>query len=311
MRKRHRILLLCCMISLIVSACSGLTQESSTDESQTSADGTDTQEESTDTETETENAGNAEAKNADIWSIIPQANGYRMIRVLRYESDASAPTGERFSYEQRYIYDTKGNLTQEETYVEDGKLTERVLYENDGNGNPVRNNRTIWDDLDFHTEYTYDEQGNLIREELFEGKELCEREEYTYDERGNMLFRHRFTAGMGHSFEGYEYDEQNRRIQAANYSDNDGVMLPDSKYDVWIYEYDEQGRLISATSERNFSMRYEYDENGYLIEKREYDAEGKPEDDYTLYEYDADGNLVKKSRYYDDRISHWDEYFYE
>lgn len=278
MKKRYMILVLSCALSLALTACTG---------AQTA---------STDTETESDSETEPETQS--------EIKEYRLIRELHYEQ------GNMLSYEQKYSYDAKGNLTQEETYIKEGKRTHCTVYENDENGNPIRSNTTIWDDPNFHTEYTYDEDGNLIREEMFKGKKLSERHEYTYDTCGNMLTSHSYAPELGHLYKGYEYDANNNRIRQAHYEYRDGVMDPDSVYDVTTYEYDKQGRLTSATI-NDFVTRYEYGERGYLVKECEYDLNGNPTGAYVLYENDEDGNVLKRTQYYNNMISNWCEYIYE
>lgn len=91
----------------------------------------------------------------------------------------------------------------------------------------------------------------------------------------------------------YAYDESGTLINKKEYKNNTVIFE-------YVYEYGQAGELVKSTryfkGELDLWTEYGYDANGYLVQEKNYGAEGEI-GSYIEYENDGFGNILKKVQY--------------
>lgn len=196
-------------------------------------------------------------------------------------------------------YDEQGLLTQVVTYSGDVE-TSRATVENDEFGNPIRqasvsNGSTTISEI----QNTYDKNGILTKktDTITTDGIVTTRREYTYTEEGNPL-----TAAVTYYGEttsilssSYEYDE-NGNVTTEIQEYNGDVTRTDTEY-----EYDEDNLILKAVKKEadgtvSSYTEYLYDENGNSIQQHSYSADGTAIGS-TFCTYDESGNLLQQEIY--------------
>ncbi|MCI9487182.1 MAG: zinc ribbon domain-containing protein [Lachnospiraceae bacterium] len=198
-----------------------------------------------------------------------------------------------------FTYDEEGRLTREMEYDDFGNEYKYTDYQYDGEGREcLAEHRAYGTDDLLHTygDYQYDENGNVVSKTWYD-THAGERTplyvyQYTYDADFSLLNRSEIAMNpvyVSQYFE-YEYDERGNKTASHEYALRKANVTADAikangEYSYYTYdnEYDGQGRLTSS-----------------LLWYRIIDGEGKNPSTYTtktVYEYDSDGDLVKESSY--------------
>jgi YD repeat-containing protein len=188
-----------------------------------------------------------------------------------------------------YIYDKKGNLTQE---IKDGKTTE-YEYNSLGQLSKKTNDKTT---------YYYNPNGDIV-------KQIHENETYetVYDDKGRKKETYSYnTNGMITSRVTHQYLENAKEsydtIETGVFYGFDGNIDQSWVAKVWHDEYGNevlQEREVlndgESTSSFTFENRYVYDDMGNWVKNYEY-ANGVLQMK-RIQEFDQNGNIVKKISY--------------
>jgi hypothetical protein len=163
------------------------------------------------------------------------------------------------SSKKKFTYDQNNNLIEKNTYLPDGFLFEKIIYDYDEKGNNIESKC-----------YNYD----------FEGKELLQfMFKHSYDKKGNEIDRdHYDNLGNKEYTETYKYDEKGLMIE--EFTD----FLKDKIHPKKIrYAYDNKGNILSIkhySSEEVIvyekTHKYKFDKIGNWIEKIHF-INGKPD----------------------------------
>ena len=180
-----------------------------------------------------------------------------------------------------FIYDERGNLTEEKTMV-NKELRSTMVSRYDEN-NRITTSRTQYANGNFQiTYYTYDAAGRkthvLCDNSLGDKRQTV----YTYNEAGRMLTqKETYNQGRGIEYEN-DYDPAGRLIvQTVRY---DGIETTKQ-----TYSYDDKGRILcvryrNVTDGSSTEQWYEYDECGHLTRVQS--------DTSTLY-FDEKNNCIR------------------
>lgn len=222
----------------------------------------------------------------------------------------------RFDLRRTYLYDERGNKTEETTLDSDGnRTTQRFAYRYDENGRMLEE-RMLDGDGQTTMRYTmqYDKAGHITQRKQFDREGNFSGSSCLFDQRGNVVENTWFnSASRSSGHLRYSYDEQGRLtaeelvtgalkpcwqdllmegdavVQQVKY-EPEGVRL---NYRYRHSYYDEGGRRES--------WEEHFDENGEVMQRshRRYDTLGNlledTRNDRTLaYQYDSVGNWVQR-----------------
>lgn len=177
-----------------------------------------------------------------------------------------------------YLYDSKGNINQENIYLGSEYIQYTALYKYDAKNNKVFEGRYDKDSkMTYETKYQYDTNNNLLKSTTIGKDNQVEySEELTYDKKNNILSRLTFE----------RYDNTKTLNKFLYDSNNNAIKRQISKNDVLLFEvnidYDKNNNQISyvatelaskAVSKRSYT--YEYDTNGNWTKKTVF-IDGKP-----------------------------------
>ncbi len=204
-------------------------------------------------------------------TLISKQNIYVNVAVMLYSPrDAIKYTGNEI-----YEYDRKGNLRETKKYTSKKELSQRVTYKNDKKGRIVE-------------EYTYNSSGSLERKYT-----------YKYDRRGNKIEENGYNPNGSLEWKTtFKYDSKGNQIKIENYS-SDGSL--DNSY---TFKHNSKGERIENNSYNSdgilnvkYTYKYKYDEYGNWVEKVTY-KNNKP---YSIeereYEYYKGSKEISQPRY--------------
>lgn len=159
------------------------------------------------------------------------------------------------SSKKKFIYDVNNNLIQKNTYLPDGLIFEKIIYDYDENNNNIQSKC-----------YKYDFDGKEVLEFMFKSK---------YDKKGNEIEKVSYGKnGKKEYTETYKYDEKGLMVEAAS-----DFLMPSKK----IYKYDNSGNILKVNEYsskgvliREETYEYKFDKTGNWI-LRIYFINGKPD----------------------------------
>lgn len=149
-------------------------------------------------------------------------------------------TGFELDYHSKYIYNKKGNLSENTVYsAKDNEVIYKNLYIYGKSDKPVSKSLYQNGQLTYIHRYSYNNKGLLIELCYYKSEsELDFRETYSYDANGNKSTTCRFnTHGQLIYKTNYVYDEKGNIIDISNYSNNNTLLYHYS----YVYEFDNYG----------------------------------------------------------------------
>lgn len=206
-------------------------------------------------------------------------NGFKQSE--KYFSDGA----ETPSITNEYVYDERGNLTEETARYSYSKSPQKSVYTYDAEGH-VLSWTSYWENgnLRNKTEYTYDDEGRkLTATEFFSSGEVMQVVDYSYDAEGQLI--REGAQGRESDYTTYSYTNGGLLAGMNVYYDGKLSMKMD-------YSYDELGNCKSAvcTAEGEIASKaeYSYDEQGILtrrllLSRMEADDWNLLEIEYTLW----------------------------
>lgn len=168
-----------------------------------------------------------------------------------------------------YVYDAKGNLTEENLFMKSEVVQYKKLYAYDRDNRKVSESTYDKDGkLMYKTLYGYDGDNLVSVETINENGEPGDVEKYSYDDKGNLTMEYEFSSfNNSESTEEIIYDDKGNKIKRIITRDKKPVA-------VVSYAYDEHDNLIKTEvqdNQNNFtesrSYRYEYDKKGNWIKR--------------------------------------------
>jgi len=120
---------------------------------------------------------------------------------------------------ETYIYDNKGNMTEEEVYRQDGSLNYKNIYKYDSKGNMVETDFYNSDgSLGFTNISKYDTKWNkIIESDFYASKDsLTEQVKYQLDDKGHLAKE--YDNGVLKSW--YIYDNKDNWIKLTTFRNN-------------------------------------------------------------------------------------------
>ncbi len=241
------------------------------------------------------------------------------------------------SYENKYVYDSDGNLKQEiwgkamctinYTYSDDKKLVKKEIvfsaghnqiydYTYDSSGRMTQKKCThtngIYADRD--TEYFYNSDGNVVKRITTKSDNNQTVTDMIYENRLLKKSTVSYSDSMFKREFDYEYDSKGRKIKQ-NYINQYGdlvttVFLYD-EFDNEIFEfmYDSEERIIEMII-LNYSREFwQYAANNGKLLKHKISSEQRCHSEE--YEYDANGNITKEIVCYEDGKKSYTENLYD
>ncbi len=209
--------------------------------------------------------------------VTDYLNNFSVYSVLTYVKRI----GSGFVSEEKYEYDSKGNLASSKFYS-DSECTSTVSYQ-------------------------YNDDNLLIREDTYYTSGNHWWEVYEYDTCGNntayLVYRNDHD-GIYHGYY-YEYDANGQVIRETQMFES-GV----SAIYEYVYTYDEEGRIIKSRINNSTILdEYVYNEKGLLSQESVVFYDGTV--GITKYQYDDDDRLIFSSYKYDGEISSDHSYEYD
>ena len=237
-----------------------------------------------------------------------------------------------------YTYNQEGLVIYSERH-QNGSLVSTKSWEYDEFGNPVTVT-TAENGIVQISEYknTLDEAGRILRQEMYQDGTLLSVDEFTYDRKGNALTHEynlleneeishwrKYTMTYNRkgeltqqtlhwNFNGeyiiWDYEDGLRVRETSCESETDKVV------ECWIFTYDEKGKPIrdsryDGADKLTFYAEYTWEDAGLVQTKKNYDADGTPEDYFDVYTYDEYGNQIMRERYQDGEVYWRIRYVYE
>ncbi len=225
-------------------------------------------------------------------------------------------------------------LLEQAWFDSDGRITERVAYDEDGGfGRRIRftyndaGDLTGWDSRDsagrlqWRYAYLYDEDRRITQEISYDSRGNMEGTElYSYDD-DQLVEEAAYTGeGLPQWRKIYEHDEKGERVEWAIYFEDGRLLKRGTKFNNPLgrvvrerlrdevedtfeeiaYSYDFEGRVTrvrvtDAHGDLRRTHEYEYDKHGNVILERERDLEGDTVHEvHTRYRYDHHANWIKR-----------------
>jgi len=149
-----------------------------------------------------------------------------------------------FSSKKKFIYDVNNNLIEKNTYLSDGVLFEKIIYDYDENNNNIQSKCYKYDFdgkevLKFMFKSKYDKNGNEIESVHYDNlgrKEYTET--YKYDEKGLII--EETSDFLRTSKKKYTYDDNGNILKVKEYSIKE-VLIGEETYE---YKFDNKGNWI-------------------------------------------------------------------
>ncbi|MCB2218827.1 MAG: hypothetical protein KQI35_00425 [Bacteroidetes bacterium] len=191
--------------------------------------------------------------------------------------------------DEKYVasYDTRGNLLEEKSYLDDPEPADHKSYERDENGKLIRMFRHYIDGSKDTINITYDNQNHPVRKETIDSYDEVESiEERSY--QGDNMTKRKIT----------EYDEV--VLEESLEYDQDGNLIKQTKWSIdeeditWVNHFNTEGSLVKAlkygpNDKLLARSDYHYNDQGQLTSFEEESGYGKSE---TTLEYDDKGNAI-------------------
>jgi hypothetical protein len=221
-------------------------------------------------------------------------------------------------------YDEAGRLTEEKSFLANGTLTSRRIFQYNPAGELIEVDEFSDGKPESRVSYTYDQTGKLIKqtEEYLPGSfryiSQVTKVEINFDEQGREIRRYNYQEDrLVYAFL-KSYDEKGRIKESITIKVKEYKVVEMPPYSnppgKKVYVYNQAGQLsellaYSAPDRLRGKTVYVYDERGNQIESIQYQAEyglsapGEPVfiqtyRDVYKYEYDALGNWTKIVNFY-------------
>lgn len=169
-----------------------------------------------------------------------------------------------------YINDSKGNVIEEDFYLNKETVQYKAIYKYDKKGREISDARYTADGkLGYETIFNYDGK-NIVKKYVVNDKGETEySEDFTYDAKGNVTSRTDFNkSDNSKNTDKFMYDDKGNRLFWQIYKNDKPLILGK-------FTYDNKNNMISTIST---------DAKNNEIDRREYG-----------YEYDKKGNWIKKT----------------
>lgn len=154
-----------------------------------------------------------------------------------------------------YKYDNKGNLIEKDIYDFEGKISNKVIFKNNGIGQKLTESQYYSNgNLCCTDNYKYDSNGNMIEKSSIGG--LLSKIIFKYDNKNRMVENNTYLNGKFSSKFTVKYDNYNNIIEQLNYDENGRVYMKR----VNKYEFDKN---------QNWTKNIEYynDQPSYIAER--------------------------------------------
>ncbi|PZR09482.1 MAG: hypothetical protein DI539_21940 [Flavobacterium psychrophilum] len=169
-----------------------------------------------------------------------------------------------------YIYDSKGNVIQEDIYLNSEYVQHKGVNKYDNKNRKISEARYSKDGKkQYETISKYDGDNLMKKFTLNDKNEIDYSEDFTYDKKGNVLTHLTFERfDNSHTMDTYTYDNNGNKLTWEISKNNKPFMTADFAYD----KYNNTTSVIVKDSK-----------TGMEVDRREY-----------VYEYDSKGNWTKK-----------------
>lgn len=204
------------------------------------------------------------------------------------------------SHDYTYKYDLNGKLLEEAGYNSDGSLFSKETYVYDSKGNVTEESSmvNVYKPRIVKYTFTYEPSGNKIATEYIDGV-FTGKYAYKYDSSGNEIEKVSYNYdNVLSSTVVNNYDSNGNKIESM-WRKSDGTILKKE-----VCEYDSDGNMIEETqynSDGSLSNKttYAYDSNGNKTEYCYYREDGSLSSK-TTYAYDSNGNMIEQTKYNSD-----------
>lgn len=167
-------------------------------------------------------------------------------------------------------FDTKGNLTEQSIYAQDGSLVERTINE-------------------------YDENGFLLREKYFvEESEPSEENSYQRNEQGLVEKELKHYSDGSIDTTTYHYDSQHRIISKITI--NDEGETEQKVLNEYKDEFLKSTKILDADGELIKLDEFRYDEKGNSVEHKRFDADSG-DDSFVVTRYNSHGRKLEETTF--------------
>lgn len=179
-----------------------------------------------------------------------------------------------------FTYDANQFLVVMENFDQEGKLNQKIIYQNNKTGKPLENISYQGVDgiLSFKEKMKYDAKNNVIETCKYDANgKLKTKEECKYDEKENLIEKRITNSEVGYIYEDgkiveeplsekytYLYDEKGNKIEENIYKDNDIL------HEKYTFKYDNKGNEIEQqlfSNKKNIRATSEYDSERNIIKK--------------------------------------------
>ncbi len=253
-----------------------------------------------------------------VRSELKAEAGASHVRLFRSE------TSEEERLLEQGFFDPSGRITERVLYTEDGEFSRRIRFTyNDAGDLSGWESRDADGELQWRYVYVYDDDHRVTQEISYDAHGNIEGTElYSYDD-DQLVEEAAYTGeGLPQWRKVYEHDEHSGEIEWAVYFE-DGRLLKqgtkfsnpvgrvvreqmrdevDETFEEVAYSYDAEGRVVRArVNDSEGDLRrvheYEYDDHGNLILEKERDIPGDSVDKTRNdYRYDQHGNWIELVR---------------
>jgi len=202
-----------------------------------------------------------------------------------------------------FSYDEKGNKTEENWFRYDNGFYMKSIFKYNDNGKLIEENIYDFNGSPYiKVTYKYNNNGVKIEIDLLNSEyTLFQKKIYKYNYNGNII--------VSIIEKPYNFISDSLRLSETKIYNNKGYLIEESD--------------TSAQDFLSYIKKYKYDSKGNLIEKKEYDYNGKLKegeytkdfiiyDNYSIkYKYDFDfdkkGNWIKKIEYHNEKPCYYVE----
>jgi hypothetical protein len=219
------------------------------------------------------------------------------------------------------VLNEKGQMIEEILYMADDEIAEHNTYEPDEKGRVMKIKKFYADETFDTIEFRYNEQGkvtetvtinsdgevearevfeyekdNLTRKKEYEYEELVSEESVQFDESGKSIEGVNWNREDGTRRNEFTWDEQGRLTKTLTYDDKDKLIGR------MLYTYNEEGKITETDYETvrgRVITSIEYDEAGNAVEQSE--TNGKGETNHTVKRKYSDQHDVVEASVFIDR----------
>jgi len=222
----------------------------------------------------------------------------------------------------RWVFDKKGRIINEEEYNSRGALISQSLYSYNQRGHLIETNVYHYKNLYRKSINKFDAEGRLIETQMVDShNEIKEKKSISFDDKGYRMERNYSSIGAnlvldqeqifnpkGKNTENRffsngtllftelnDFDQRGNRVECIRSSSSG------NEQSIKQFKYDNQNNNVETIQLNNgfmiqSRMVYKYDKQGNRIESLSYATTGKLLNNFTmLYEYDEVGHWIRKT----------------